>query len=165
MGGILGKWVLGLAGAALITCICLMITPEGRVKKVTSLVCGFVLILALIKPLVGFDYTSFSKNYAGLRLDAENLGQPLGDVNEKLERTIIEQECSAYIVDKGTALGILNISAEVTAKWSEDGYWYPVSAAITSGADPGAQSKLNGYIESELGISPSEIVWSDGNEG
>ena len=165
MSGMLGKWVLGLVGAALMTCICLMITPEGRVKKVVSLVCGFVLIIALIKPVVGFDYTSFSRNYTQLRLDAENFGQPLDDVNEKLEGTIIEEECASYIVDKGTALGITDLQAAVTANWDDGGYWYPVAANITSDADADLRGKLNDYIETDLGIPPSEITWSNDNEG
>ena len=164
MGEVIGKWILGLVGAALVTCICLMVTPEGRVKKVVSLVCGLVLIIALIKPVVGFDYTTFSKNYEDLRVNAENFTEPLGDVNEKLEGTIIEQQCAAYIVDKGTALGIKDLGARVTAKRSDDGYWYPASAKITGRADVITREKLCGYIESELGIAPSGIVWSNNDE-
>jgi hypothetical protein len=160
MPEVIRSWVIGIACAAMITAIAMTVTPEGSVKKAVALVCGLVVILALIKPIVGFDYTSFSKNMVELRNDAEAFSADVEGVNENLTRLIIEEECAAYILDKGTALGITDLEVIVTAVWSEEGYWYPCKASLKTNADEGMRFKLSRNIEAELGIPPEELTWS-----
>ena len=158
----LGGWVAGLAGAAVITAISMAVTPEGRVKKVVSLVCGFALIIALIGPLTGFDYKGLAGSYSVAKLKAEDFGASLLDTDEKLSILIIEERISAYILDKGTKIGITDLTLEVHLIWSEEGYWYPGSVELFSDADEEKREKLNYYIETELGVR--EIVWRSLNE-
>jgi stage III sporulation protein AF len=158
------SWVIGIACAAMITAIAMTVTPEGSVKKAVALVCGLVVILTLIKPIVGFDYTSFSKNMAQYRNDAEAFSSNVESVNENLTRLIIEEECAAYILDKGTALGITDLEVTVTAEWSEEGYWYPSKASLKANADEAMRFQLGRNIEAELGIPPEELTWSMSDE-
>ena len=39
-----------------------------------------------------------------------------------LERAVIESECEAYISDRADALGLADTGADVTARWSEEGF-------------------------------------------
>ena len=156
----LRSWVIGIAGAAMVTAVAMTVTPEGKVKKIVALICGLMTVVALIKPLTGFDYTSFSKYLTQYRNDAEAFGAEVDSENENLRRRIIEDKCQAYILDKGKSLGITDLAVTVTAQWSEDGYWYPSGASLMTNADRETRDKLSQSIEAELGISPEELIWS-----
>ena len=153
-------WIIGIAGAAMVTAVAMTVTPEGKVKKIVALICGLMTVIALIKPITGFDYTSFSKYLTQYRNDAETFSVEVESENENLTRRIIEDRCQAYILDKGKSLGITDLAVTVTAQWSEDGYWYPSGASLVTNADRETRDKLSQSIEAELGISPEELIWS-----
>jgi hypothetical protein len=156
----LRNWIIGLMGAAMVTAVALTVTPEGRVKKIVSLICGLVTIIALVKPVVGFDYTGFAKNIASYQKSAQGFSSKVESSNEKLTRLIIEDKCETYILDKGKSLGITDLEVTVTAAWSKDGYWYPTGAHLSTNADKESRDKLCQSIEAELGIPPEELIWS-----
>ena len=160
----LRSWIIGLAGAAMVTAVAMTVAPEGKVKKVVSLICGLVTIIALIKPIAGINYNDFAKNLASYQKSAEGFSSHVDSANEKLTRLIIEDKCKAYILDKGKSLGIGDLEVSVTASWSKDGYWYPSGARLASNADKATRDKLNQSIEAELGIPPEELIWSMHNE-
>jgi len=153
-------WILGIAGAALITSICMTVTPDGRVKKIVSLVCGLVIILMLINPMIGFDYGIFSQGYAQFRAEAAAFSHEVTAFNEKLTGLIIEEACIAYILDKGAKLGIHDLTADVSARQSAGGYWYPYAARLATAAHQELRDKLSDIIYAELGIPPEELIWS-----
>jgi stage III sporulation protein AF len=153
-------WIIGIAGAAMVSAAAQMMTPEGRVKRIVSLVCGMVTILALIRPLVGFDLGRFADYAARYRLEAEAVTADMNETEEKLTRRIIEEKSAAYILDKGKSLGITDLEARVTAVWNEDGYWVPESARLETDAGEGARRKLAETITAELGIPEEELSWS-----
>ena len=160
----LGIWIRGLVGAAVLTSVSMMLTPEGKTRKVVSLVCGLVIMTVLIKPIVGFDYSGFSRSMAEYRFKAGDFSREFQETNEKLTGYIIEEECAAYILDKGISLGISDLKVSVSAKWSEDGYWYPESAALETVAGEDLREKLGRQIQESLGIPPEELIWRMSDE-
>ena len=160
MAEALRTWILGVTGAAMIASICLSITPESKVKKVVALCCSLAVILMLVRPVIGFDYGSFAREYAQFRAEAADFLYDVAAFNEKLHGLIIEQACSAYILDKGTQLGIHDLRVEVSARQSADGYWYPFAARLWTAADQELRDQLQRIIVRELGIPPEELVWS-----
>ena len=109
MTATLGGWIHGIVAAAMISAITLVISPENKVKRVVSVVCGFMILIALIRPLREFDYGSFRLNLTQLREDASDFAAPMEEVNENLTRRIIEEKYAAYIMDKGISLGFLTL--------------------------------------------------------
>lgn len=160
MAEALRSWILGLAGAAMVTAAAMTVTPEGKVKKIVGLICGLMMVIALLRPLVGFDYTSFSKYLTRYKNDAETFSSEIADENENLKSRIIEDKCEAYILDKGKSFGITDLTVIVTATWSEDGFWYPSGAKLMTNASTEARGKLGNSIEAELGIPQEELIWS-----
>ena len=161
----LRSWVLGLVGAGIITSICMTITPDGKVKKVVSLVCSLLIILMMINPVIGFDYGSFAQNYAQFRAEAAAITRESAEFNEKLTGLIIAEACSAYILDKGTELGIHDLSVDVSVRLRDDGYWYPYAARLRTAADKQLRDRLGVIIETDLGIPQEELIWSMNDEG
>ena len=76
---------------------------------------------------------------------------------DRLNRTIIEGECETYILDKAAALGLEVREAAVTARWSDEGFWYPWECRLSTGE--GDMSGLSRLIEAELGIPEARQRW------
>ena len=161
----LRTWIIGIAGAAVIASICMTVTPDGRVKKVVTLVCGLVIMLMLVNPVIGFDYGIFSQNYEQFRSQADDISLDATDFNEKLTGLIIEEAVRAYILDKGTQLGIHDLTVQVSLRQSGDGYWYPYAARLETAANKELRDRLGQIIQTELGIPPEELIWSMDYEG
>lgn len=163
MTGAFGSWVMGLVGAALLSAIAGALTPEGKVKAVTRLVCAAVTALALVSPAVKFDTSAYSKTLTLYRERERELTAEVSEKGGRLSRSIIESECEAYILDKAGNLGSPVRSAHVTAKWSGDGFWYPYEVRIESDGRAEADAELSYGIEVNLGIPKERQEWDYGN--
>ena len=83
----------------------------------------------------------------------------VSDSSERLQRTVIESELRAYILDKAAQCGVSLADAQVTLQWSTDGYWYPYAVRlVTAGATE--NSRLAQTIEADLGIPRARQEWS-----
>lgn len=156
----LRSWIVGITGAAIVTAIAMTVTPDGRVKKVVTLICGLMTVIALIKPVIGFDYDGFSKYLTQYKNEAASFSSNIEQANENLSRRLIEDNCAAYILDKGQSLGLSDLSVTVRASWSEDGYWYPSGVSLITDAEETLRHALGRIIEAELGVSSEELSWS-----
>jgi hypothetical protein len=156
----LRSWVIGIAGAAMVTAVAMTVTPEGKVKKMVALICGLMTMVALIKPISGLNFRDFARNIASYQNIADGISSDAVSADEKLTRLIIEDKTASYILDKGKTLGMTDLEAQVTAAWSEDGYWYPSGVRLETNADKEMRDKLGQSIAAELGIPPEELIWS-----
>jgi hypothetical protein len=118
--------------------------------------------IALLSPVPHFDFASYAKSLEKYRIEAEEAAGSATGEKDNLSRTIIEDECAAYILDKAETLNLTVNSAEVSAAWSSEGYWYPYKAKLNiTGTDAGRE-KLTDAIESELGIPRDRQNWGEG---
>ncbi len=164
MSNFLHNYILTLISTAFLCSIALVLTPENRAKRAVSVVCGITMIAAIIIPLVKIDYTAYSKSLAGYRISAQRYADNGVEDLENLNRLYIEEQCQAYILDKAVNSGIDVSSANVSAEWSTDGFWYPVSAQIECNCSDADKCKLEAIIEADLGISKDNQKWSITNE-
>ena len=155
----LRSWLLPLCGAAILCAFALTLTPEGRTLRVVRLLCGVVLIIALLGPLGQFDFETYSMSMASYRDMAAQAVARLEETNDRLARTIIEEECAAYVLDKARFVGLVPEEVSVTAKWGDALCWYPYEMEITVSADAGEKQFLAGTIEAELGIPEERQHW------
>ena len=162
MTEMLRNWVFGIVGAAFVAAVAQAITPENRAKRVVSIACGFVMLLAIISPIKAFDYSGFQRSLSRYRGDATLYSTQLDAVNENIARGIIEEQFAAYILDKSNRHGIEAPSVVVSARLGADGeYWYPETVEITAEATAAQRSALEYDIEAGLGIPPREITWTE----
>ena len=149
------SWIISLTGTALLTCAAMMLTPEGRAKKAVRIVCGFAMICALLSPLRSFDYGDFAGQVAELRREAEREADALNDADRTVSKLLIQEECEAYIMDKGNAMGLEISHVRVALSWSGEGYWLPVGAELGCARN----TALERVITGDLGVPQEEIVW------
>ena len=158
MTELLRQWVLTLTAAALGCSVALALTPEGRVRKVVRLACTLAMAIAMLTPLCRLNLDSYALSLAKYRetlLAAEKNG---ADSAERLSRTLIEDECSAYISDKGTELGLGTFPVRVLAKWG-DAFWYPYEIWL----ETQPSEELMRWMEGELGVPRERMHWLNEN--
>lgn len=156
-------WVRGVFAASLLSGMAMVLCPRGRVKNVVRLVCGLVCALAIASPLLTLDMRSISVGLAKYREQARVLQEGEEEEEKMLERTYIEEQCGAYILDKAQECGAVLDGAAVLARWDDEALlWYPWSAAL----DGEFSAALSRRIEADLGVPASRQQWRDhdGNE-
>ena len=158
MTDIFSQWLHAVIYTGIVCSIALMLSPDGRVKNALKILCAVAMLSEL-------DFDAYSKAMARCRLDAERYAEQGEQYSKNLNRTIIEDECRAYILDKADETGTELAEVTVTAEWSTDGYWYPHEVRIVSGADENQRAKLSDCIQTQLGISVENQDWSDGENG
>lgn len=160
MSEILAQWIKGIAAAALIGSVALIITPNGKVKNVLKVVCGLALLIAMISPFIGLSGGDVGLDISRYKAQADKIAGDAAQKAGEMNRAIIEDRCRAYIMDKAAALGIEDFGCEVLCRWSEEQFWYPYEARLSG--KPTAQQKnlLTAYLESELGVSAQRQYWT-----
>ena len=160
MEEMLGRWVLMIAGTSVVCSVAMALTPDGSVKKILIFICGLLMIAVILKPIVSFNYKFSGSFITNEEAEAKRRIADIEKANGKLTRSIIERQCGAYILDKAEELGAENMEVQVTAKWSDDGYWYPASAKINGEVTDSQKLELAWYIEANLGIQTEDQSWN-----
>lgn len=148
--GILKDWLVSVTAAALAVALSQALTPEGTVKKIGALVGGMVLLLVMVKPVLAIDPADLAN------LTASYIPQTEIEISqgEQMMKSLIAEKTSAYIVDKGAALGVV-CRAEVTVESDKSGWPVPWAAEITGPFTPEQRDALSKALEEELGIPPT----------
>lgn len=153
------SWLEGIAAASVLSFFALMLTPPGRVRFVTRMVCGILCALAVVSPVLELDMDTLSVSLASYGQQARQITESAEEEAKMLERTYIEEECAAYILSKAGDAEVGSVS--VSARWDDDaGVWYPWSAALDCAFHKG----LSDRMVSDLGIPVERQVWA-GEEG
>lgn len=155
-----GEWVRAIAGAALICAAATALTPKGKVKNVLKLLCGIVLIIAMINPILKQDFPNMSMDMSDYRKKADEI---IGESKEKeasISRTIIEDKLETYILDKAKSLNAPLQSVEVTVKWGDEGCWYPYEVSLKADIPEREKNLVSNSIEAELGVPKERQYWS-----
>lgn len=155
------SWIRGIIYTAVFCSVALALTPNGRVKNAEKLLCGIVLLAAILSPIFSVNSETYASEAAYYAETAKRLAGEGKENTERLNRTLIEQELCAYILDKAESIGIHISSVAVEVAWDDAGYWYPISASISGSASEADTERLKDVIEAELGIPEERQEWSE----
>ena len=156
----LRTWILAVAAAAIFCAVMTELCPKGQVKAIVKFLCGALMSLALISPLIEFERADYSLNLSRYRLEAGAIAAEGQNLAQSYERTIIEESLRAYILDKAAALGCEIAEVSFGMRWSSEGFWYPEQCTLTGQYSEG----LSSAIAAELGIGRESQKWSGENE-
>ena len=156
------QWLVGVTCAAMIVAVADSLTPKGTVKKIGRLVGGLVLLLSVVKPLMGLDYSVLAMSTVTYQQAADTLGEDLSKTNLDLMKTIIGEKTGAYILDKATALGADCQSVTVTCELGEGEMPYPSAVTVSGALTQGQRSALSKVIEADLGIPAARQSFESG---
>ena len=101
---IIRTWLLSVTVSAMVIAAAEALMPAGAVKQVGKLTGGLILVLGILQPLVTMDYEDLYDMVSSLPAGAISQ-ETLEEKTYEPMKGIIEEELSAYIVDKGEQLG------------------------------------------------------------
>ena len=151
MMGAVRSWLLAVTAVSLLCALAGALMPKGPVERVGRLVCGLVLVGAILSPAARLDVDGgrrwlerylFSVQAREAELEHEVNGQM---------KIIIEQEYAAYILDKAAQLG-LDCTVRVECGLSEEGLYLPVRTEVAGLSTAGSQRELIRIIKEDLGV-------------
>ena len=157
MMGAVGRWLTAVISVSLLCAMAGALMPQGAVKQAGRLVCGLVLLAAILSPLRELDVDA-GRRWLDSYLDST--GQWEAALKETVNRqmkTIIEEECAAYIVDKAAQLG-LRCTLRVECRETEEGLYLPLRAEVCGPLSDSDQTLLIRLIAEDLGIPEEEIT-------
>ena len=155
----MGAIIKSLCAMSLLCGAAVSLAPEGSAKRMMHLVCSVILIALLLSPLKDLDPAIYSRELARVREREAEFLESGAQAGERLQRSVIEEQCEAYIAEKAAALGMEDPGAAVTARWDTEGFWLPHEAVLSCSYE----ESLARYLEAELGIPEARQQWSGGN--
>ena len=153
-------YLLRLTAGAFLSAGLLALIPKGTSKKAAAVLCGLVMLLLALTPLAQLDYDALSEAISRLELEKEEARTGIEIRNQELVARIISGRVQAYILDKAVQCGAALDDAQVTLRWSTDGYWYPQSVRLITSGPAAENSRLAQIIEADLGIPRARQEWS-----
>lgn len=153
MMGALKEWLLSVTAAAILCALAQGLIPPGPVRRVGSLTAGLMMAAALLAPLAslrGVDPEQWLESW-----QPQQEMQGLEEQRDETMKSIIEDECSAYIVDKAAQLGA-ECQAEVVCAPEGEGVFLPCQVTVTGNLTPGQQEQLTRQIQEDLGVPPEQ---------
>lgn len=160
MMGLVRGWLLGITGAAILAALADGLMPEGGVKQVGRLVCGLVLLAAVLRPFGSVEVTNLSDQW---EYDYQRLYQQKQMLQEEADgrmKAIIEAEMAAYSMDKAAQLGI-QCQIKVECQPDGEGAFLPVGAQVSGHLERQQCQSMAQLLEEDLGISPQSIAFRE----
>lgn len=155
-------WLLSILAVSVLCALADALMPKGAVKQVGRLMCGLVLAVVVVSPVVRLDLEDSGQWLEGYFSGMDQREQDLKEQVDSEMKTIIEQEYEAYIVDKAAQLG-LDCTARVECRMEESVY-LPAQAWIEGALTREEREKLTAVLSEDLGLSSENQSYTDGEE-
>ena len=163
MMGAVKSWLLAVISVSLLCAVADSLMPSGAVKRVGRLVCGLVLMGAILSPVANLDVDGgrrwLDSYFASVRVREAELEET---VNGQM-KVIIEEEYAAYILDKAAQLG-LDCTVRVECRLSEDGLYLPHRTEVAGLGTAAAQKQLIQVIAEDLGVPAERQFYAEEEE-
>lgn len=156
----LHSWICSLTAASTVAALAKQLTPDGGVRKVTELLCGVMLSVTLLGPVMSADLPSLAFSMSEYRRTTAELTQDAQAAGNQLLRQCMEEQCAAYVLSKAHTLGIEDLRVAVKTQWRDE-YWVPYEAQLKGKLSTEDRYRLAAYMEAELGIPGERQYWNE----
>ena len=157
------SWILTVTVSAMIIALAEGLMPQGTVKRVGKLTGGLVLMLGILQPLVQMDYDELFSVANGLGEVVVESQEEQEMQNSEAMKTIIEEELSAYALDKAQTFG-LSCTVSITCRLGENNVPYPDRAVIGGLSGETQKQTMMRLLREELGIPDAQQTYQDSKE-
>ncbi len=156
-------WLLAVIAASLLCALADALMPQGAVKRVGKLVCGLVLIAAILSPAASLDLAEGQDWLEDYFANLDSRTAELKETVNSQRKAIIEGECGAYIVDKAEEFG-WTCTARVVCEPTEEGLYLPVRAEVSGPLTEEARARLCRVLAEDLGIPEEAQLYIEEEE-
>lgn len=147
------NWLLAVTCAAVVVALADVLSPKGTPKKMVRLAGGLLLLLAVLSPVRQLENADLAGLLAQYR-SQYSVYEEAAAVNSDVMKSIIEEETSAYILDKATGLGIAPCVVEVSCHMDEGSFPVPEQVTVRGQGEERAWSELSRAIAADFAIGP-----------
>ena len=165
MTELIRAWIMGLTAAAFLAAIAMALTPKGRPRAVVGLVTGLVTIVALVAPILEFDYAAYVRNVNDFAFSLESRNQEWEVSQERVTSLIIRERSEAYILDKAESLGLVGLDIEVATARNPAGWFTPYRVWIVGEVSAAQQRALSEFLNGTFGIPAERQYWEKAEAG
>ena len=130
---------------------------KGMCGNAVKFLCGIVMILAVVGPLLNLQMSNLKSTFHDLSLETGSITAFGQESALKEYADIIKDRMAAYILDKAESLGA-ELTVEVTL--SEEVPLVPCGVKLSGAISPYAKKVLSDTIARDLGINAEEQVWT-----
>ena len=152
------QWLVGITCAAMVVALAEGLTPPGTIRKIGKLTGGLVLLVSILQPVVELDPAALTRSLTEYKLELGAYSAQLEEENGELMKSIIEEQCAAYIQDKADALGI-PCTVEVQAEELEGGWPAPRHVTVDGPLTQEQRGALTALIEAEFAVPAEEQTY------
>lgn len=148
-----GAYLIAAAALSVLLSLITSFLRESSAKKTVLLLCGAVLTVALLKPILSVRADWIAEAISSVEFRKIEAETEISTRNTEILKSIICEKAEAYILDKAKELGAavtVHVEAE-TGKY----YPYPAYAEISGTLSAEDRIALTRYMEATLGI-PAE---------
>ena len=152
-------YLLRLIFCGFLVSLCSALLRGKRSGRVLTLCGGCLMILTAVRPLLQVELSSLPDLVTGLtHSEREALAR---EKNDRLLRSLVEEQTAAWIADRGKELG-MEITASVTAREAEAGTFVPDQAILRGSWTAENREALTRILERDLGIPAARQRWVGG---
>lgn len=156
--GAVRSWLLSVIAASLICALADALMPPGAVRRVGRLVCGLVLLGAILSPLTQLDLSGGQRWLEDYLASLDDREAELTETVNSQMKVIIEQEYAAYIVDKAAQMG-LTCGVRAECGLSEEGLYLPLRVSVSGALTERERAQIAQIIREDLGVPESEQLY------
>ena len=135
-------------------------TPEGGVKRIMAVLCTLILALTVLTAVKDFDFDAYALELSRYQEQEQAFLQENRDMRQRLNRLVIEEEYTTYILDKARIVGMELEQADLEVRWSMDGFWVPYSVSVQYRGEERLRRIMEDLISGDLGIPTERQFWS-----
>lgn len=150
------QYVLRLILLCLIHTLLQNLPQCGPVKELTRLICGLLITLTIISPVLHFDFTGTLDSLLSFPNTANTATEKGKEYAHSALAECIISGTEAYILDKAAAL---NLSIYASVSVSHDATPIPTSVIITGRVNTDERDALTEILTTQLGIAKENITW------
>ena len=152
------QYIIGVVA----TCLCCgiirkLVGDKSASSSLINTLCGVVISIAVISPVLKIDLPDISEYATGLQTDAQRYIQEGINYSSSQTQSIIIEKVSAYILEKALALDCVIKDVDVVV--SSEAIPALESLTITGTVSPAARLQLSYLIEKNLGIPKEKQEW------
>jgi len=160
MTELIRAWLMGLTAAALINAVAMSLAPKGKQRAVVGLTCGLVTVIALVAPILDFDYEAYAFHMGEAEPVLERRLEEMEQAQERLTQAIIRERSEAYILDKANFLDIAGLAVAVETAISAYGVVYPYRVWLRGEITEEQRRALEHFLVGTFGIPAERQHWS-----
>lgn len=156
------EWLMGITGAAILSAVAHSLMPEGGIKQAGRLLCGLMLLLAVLQPLTDGIEAVPAEIWEQVGASRDRYARKLEEERDSGMKALIQQQLSAYSTQEAKRMG-LTCRVDVVCEKTQEGIFLPAAVYIAQ-AQGEELEQLTGHLSETLGLDRSCFVFGEGEQ-